>query len=252
MTGCLSRILWRDVGARGRDGPDDRRRDGPDKLALAVQDELPRRGRHRRPGLGLPHVRVPRSCPTAPLRPPPNAGADGLPLPSSATRCRLKTPPGTLREKLGRMDWTGNAVFIPSISLVIIGLTWGGSEYAWTSAHVLAPLVIGVAGVVGWGVLEYRWVEHPTVPFRSMRNRTTWMGFGTTFIHGERQCPSRCRSPPRPARHSAVAAAPLDGGGCRLGSRDGQLPTLTALFHYRRLIASPLLLPVSCSPWHQS
>lgn len=98
---------------------------------------------------------------------------------------RLKTPPGTLREKLGRMDWFGNAVFIPSISLVIIGLTWGGNEFAWKDAHVLAPLIIGVVGVAVWGVLEYKWVEHPTVPFRSMGNRTTWMGFGTTFVHGK-------------------------------------------------------------------
>lgn len=82
------------------------------------------------------------------------------------------------------MDWIGNAMFIPAISLLIIGLTWGGNEYPWASAHVLAPLIVGVVGVAFWAVLEYKWVEHPTVPFRSMANRTTWLGFGTTFIHG--------------------------------------------------------------------
>jgi len=86
------------------------------------------------------------------------------------------------------MDWVGNGLFIPSISLVIIGLTWGGDQYSWKSAHVLGTLVVGVAGVAGWAVLEYSWVEHPTVPFRSMANRTTWMGFGTTFVHGQVDC----------------------------------------------------------------
>jgi MFS family permease len=32
----------------------------------------------------------------------------------------LKVPKGTMREKLGKMDWTGNAIFIPAITYVAI------------------------------------------------------------------------------------------------------------------------------------
>lgn len=132
---------------------------------------------------------------------------------------KLKTPEGTYREKLGRMDWIGNLTFIPSItyargtslpyilrslppqsgvpsdereltsvllslSLLIIALCWGGQEYSWSSAHVLAPLIIGVFGLAAWFFLEKNYVEHPTVPFATLGNWTTVIGYLTTLIHG--------------------------------------------------------------------
>ncbi|ORY88553.1 iron permease [Leucosporidium creatinivorum] len=97
---------------------------------------------------------------------------------------KLKTPEGTYSEKLGRMDWLGNLVFIPSITLLIIALCWGGQEYSWSSAHVLAPMIIGVLGLVAWFFLEKNYVEHPTVPFATLGNWTTGIGYMTTLIHG--------------------------------------------------------------------
>ncbi|SCZ96345.1 BZ3500_MvSof-1268-A1-R1_Chr8-2g10131 [Microbotryum saponariae] len=97
---------------------------------------------------------------------------------------KLKKPPGTRQEKLARIDFLGNFIFIVSITLLIIGLVWGGAPYPWLSAHVLAPLIIGVVGLLVWGVYESRYATHPTVPFRVMNNRTTIIGFFTTFIHG--------------------------------------------------------------------
>ncbi|KAL8291646.1 hypothetical protein RQP46_001904 [Phenoliferia psychrophenolica] len=90
---------------------------------------------------------------------------------------KLKTPEGTIRHKLARMDWIGNLVFIPSITLLIIGLVWGGQQYAWNSAHVLAPLIIGAVGLVAWYIIERYYVEHPTVPFDALTHPTTLVGF---------------------------------------------------------------------------
>lgn len=78
----------------------------------------------------------------------------------------------------------GNLTFIPSITLLILGLVWGGQTYAWSSAHVLAPLIIGVLGLVLWFVLEKYYVAHPTVPFALLINRTTAVGYAGTWIHG--------------------------------------------------------------------
>ncbi|KAM0749144.1 iron permease [Meredithblackwellia eburnea MCA 4105] len=96
----------------------------------------------------------------------------------------LKTPQGTIQEKIKKMDWTGNAVFIPSITLFIMGLVWGGQQYAWQDAHVLAPLIIGFFGLVLWFFLEKYWVEYPTVPFDVILNTTSLIGYFTTFLHG--------------------------------------------------------------------
>jgi MFS family permease len=96
----------------------------------------------------------------------------------------LKTPPGTMKEKLARMDWIGNLVFIPSITIFIIGLVWGGQQFAWDSAHVLAPLIIGGFGLIAWYIIEKYYCEYPTVPFKLLMNRTTLIGYFTTFVHG--------------------------------------------------------------------
>lgn len=58
------------------------------------------------------------------------------------------------KAKVKRMDWLGNGVFIPSITLFVLALVWGGQTYAWSDAHVVAPLVIGVIGLVVWFFLE--------------------------------------------------------------------------------------------------
>jgi hypothetical protein len=70
------------------------------------------------------------------------------------------------------------------LSLLIIGLVWGGQPYPWTSAHVLAPLIIGAVGLVIWYIAERYYVEYPTVPFKLLTNWTTAIGYFTTFVHG--------------------------------------------------------------------
>jgi MFS family permease len=45
---------------------------------------------------------------------------------------------------LASIDFPGALLFILGVGLLILGITWGGSPYAWNSAAVVAPLVIGV------------------------------------------------------------------------------------------------------------
>jgi hypothetical protein len=46
-------------------------------------------------------------------------------------------------------------LFIFGIGLVILGTSWGGSTYSWTSAAVLVPIVIGGVLFVLFFVYEY-------------------------------------------------------------------------------------------------
>lgn len=78
----------------------------------------------------------------------------------------------------------GNLVFIPSITLFIVGLLSGGQTNPWVSANVLAPLIIGVVGLLVWYIYERYYAEHPTVPFELLSNRTSLIGYATTFTHG--------------------------------------------------------------------
>ncbi|KAI0685396.1 Mfs1.2 [Cytidiella melzeri] len=95
---------------------------------------------------------------------------------------KLKTPPGTLKEKLSRMDWIGNIIFIGSSTSTAIALTWGGLTFPWDSPSTLVPLIVGLCGLAFFFVYEARFASHPIVPFTVISNRTSVSGFLQTFL----------------------------------------------------------------------
>ncbi|TCD70608.1 hypothetical protein EIP91_002638 [Steccherinum ochraceum] len=95
----------------------------------------------------------------------------------------LPTPPGTFMEKLLRIDWIGNLIIVGSTTSLIIGLTWGGVNFAWGSAQVLVPLILGILGLVAFIVYEGLVPKHPLVPWTILHNLTSLSGFLQTFFH---------------------------------------------------------------------
>lgn len=55
---------------------------------------------------------------------------------------------------LSQVDYLGIFLMSGSFASLIIGLTWGGSTYAWSSSKVVAPLVVGCVGLLGFGLYE--------------------------------------------------------------------------------------------------
>ncbi|KAJ3559559.1 hypothetical protein NM688_g271 [Phlebia brevispora] len=96
---------------------------------------------------------------------------------------RLRTPPGSFREKLLRMDWVGNFIIIAASTSACIGLTWGGVRFAWSSAQVLVPLILGLVGIIVFLIYEATWAKDPVVPFALLSNRTSLSGYIQTFIN---------------------------------------------------------------------
>ncbi|KAI1864947.1 uncharacterized protein JN550_008493 [Neoarthrinium moseri] len=88
-----------------------------------------------------------------------------------------------IREKLKRIDLTGNSLLVASTVSVLMALTWAGSEYPWSSYRVLVPLIVGLAGLVGFFCLEgSTWVLEPVMPLRLFSNRTSAVVYANTFI----------------------------------------------------------------------
>ncbi|OSD02317.1 MFS general substrate transporter [Trametes coccinea BRFM310] len=108
----------------------------------------------------------------------------GLAVISVIVFLRLPTPPGTLAEKLARLDWIGNILVVVGTTLCTIALTWGGISAPWNSARVLALLVIGLAVLGIFLVWEAMWATDPLVPFALMSNRTSLSGYLQTFFVG--------------------------------------------------------------------
>ncbi|KZW02334.1 MFS general substrate transporter [Exidia glandulosa HHB12029] len=95
---------------------------------------------------------------------------------------RLKAPSGSMREKLGRIDWIGNALLISSSTSVCIALTWAGIQFPWTSVKVLAPLILGLVGMFVFFLYDALIAESPVVPFSLLSDRTSASGYATNFV----------------------------------------------------------------------
>ncbi|KAL1941010.1 hypothetical protein VTO73DRAFT_7646 [Trametes versicolor] len=97
---------------------------------------------------------------------------------------KLKTPPAPFSERFSRIDWIGNVLVIGSTTSALLGLTWGGVQFPWSSARVLVPLILGFVGIVAWVVYEVMVPAEPTIPFRLLNNRTSLSGYVGTALHG--------------------------------------------------------------------
>ncbi|KAJ6558362.1 major facilitator superfamily domain-containing protein [Mycena capillaripes] len=97
---------------------------------------------------------------------------------------RLPIPPGTFREKIGRLDLIGNFIIIASTTCCTLALTWGGATASWTSFQVLIPLWCGLLGLAFFLLYEATVAEYPLVPFVLMCNRTSLSGYVQAFVVG--------------------------------------------------------------------
>ncbi|KAI0174462.1 fungal trichothecene efflux pump [Pestalotiopsis sp. NC0098] len=82
--------------------------------------------------------------------PPPRSNSDGL----------------SQREVLKRIDYVGGFASISGMILFMAGMQWGGYQYPWSSAHVIAPLVLGAALLVVFVVWEAKFAPYPMFPRR--------------------------------------------------------------------------------------
>ncbi|KAK8880089.1 major facilitator superfamily domain-containing protein [Apiospora arundinis] len=85
---------------------------------------------------------------------------------------------------LARVDFVGNAIFIPSMVALFFGLIMGGQHgYPWASWRVILPLVLGV---VGWAIFHLyeasAFCREPGIPTRLFQHRTSAAGFIMIFL----------------------------------------------------------------------
>ena len=53
----------------------------------------------------------------------------------------------TVGRRFRSVDWYGGALFVASVTSLLIALTWGGSTRPWGSIQILVPLCLGVLGI---------------------------------------------------------------------------------------------------------
>ena len=91
--------------------------------------------------------------------------------------CAYRTDPLSVPLVLTHPVTSGNVIIIASTTLALIGLTWGGVAYEWTSAHTLATLVIGFVLMGAFFVYEWLVPQDPSIPWEVVGNRTTMSAY---------------------------------------------------------------------------
>ncbi|KAH7126220.1 major facilitator superfamily domain-containing protein [Dactylonectria estremocensis] len=85
---------------------------------------------------------------------------------------------------LARVDWVGILLFVISAVSLLLPLSWGGSNFTWTSPQVLTPIVASAMGFITLGGFERWYAKKPMFPPSVFRDRSTIMLYITTMLHG--------------------------------------------------------------------
>ncbi|MFF3741984.1 MDR family MFS transporter [Streptomyces sp. NPDC002566] len=82
-----------------------------------------------------------------------------------------------------RVDYLGAALLTVGITAIVLVTTWGGTEYAWSSARIMELTAIGVAALVGFVFWQTKAAE-PIVPLHIFRSRNFTLMSIIGFIAG--------------------------------------------------------------------
>ncbi|KAK4548278.1 hypothetical protein LTR36_010148 [Oleoguttula mirabilis] len=89
------------------------------------------------------------------------------------------------KEVLSQIDYVGGILSIAGMLLFMMGMQWGGYEYPWGSAHVLAPLILGAVFLIAFGLWETYGAKYPMFPKRLRQDpRILGLTLIITFISG--------------------------------------------------------------------
>jgi hypothetical protein len=85
-----------------------------------------------------------------------------------------------------KLDWTGVGFMAVGITLTLMGLAFGGTQFEWGSAGVIVPLVIGILSLFGLGVWEWKIARHPFFAHELFvgKARTFTLQLLLTFVGG--------------------------------------------------------------------
>ncbi|ESZ92257.1 putative efflux pump antibiotic resistance protein [Sclerotinia borealis F-4128] len=97
---------------------------------------------------------------------------------------KMKTRRAPLRTKLRLVDWEGGFLFVASITSFLIGTTWGGVQFPWSSYQTLLPLVLGIFGILATLVWERWGARQASIRLSLFASRSGWAVYTCSVIQG--------------------------------------------------------------------
>lgn len=94
----------------------------------------------------------------------------------------VKHEPKSWKTALSSIDYFGAALFMSSVTSLLLGLVMGGVVFPWGSANIIVPLVLGALGWIAFHFYESsRFCKNAMVPGRIFAKRTSAAGFFMAF-----------------------------------------------------------------------
>ncbi len=81
------------------------------------------------------------------------------------------------------IDWTGGALLVGVTVPLLLGLSWGGNQYGWGDAPVLASLGVAAALFLVF-IVQTRRAREPVLPLALFRNRVYAVSILATMVLG--------------------------------------------------------------------
>lgn len=96
----------------------------------------------------------------------------------------VKTPKTPLIAGLKALDWFGCLTIVGGTVMLLLGLNFGGVQFAWSSTTVICLIVFGIVSYALFFIIEYRFAASPIVPFGVFNKRSTAAPLLACFFHG--------------------------------------------------------------------
>ncbi|KAJ2977771.1 hypothetical protein NUW58_g7706 [Xylaria curta] len=106
-----------------------------------------------------------------------------LAVPFAFRNLKLQNQPPFLTALL-RVDWFGSILFIAGVSSFLIGLTWGGVQYSWSSYQSWLPILLGGLAAIAALLYELRVPSAPFIRLSVWKNPSASLVFVLTLIAG--------------------------------------------------------------------
>lgn len=90
----------------------------------------------------------------------------------------------TLRTKLASIDYVGILLFTSGITVFLVGLSWGGIEFAWARNQTLLPLVLGTVLTFIFLIYERRFAKAPFIKLSIYKNYSSVCALHAAFLQG--------------------------------------------------------------------
>ncbi|KAJ2082390.1 hypothetical protein H4R24_001626 [Coemansia sp. RSA 988] len=95
----------------------------------------------------------------------------------------MPTPPGSTTHKLREFDYLGTLFWLGGSMMILLGLSFGGSEHPWHSAIIVCLFVFGFIAILFFAGIEAKLAKWPIIPLQVLsRPRTLLTLVASLFI----------------------------------------------------------------------